>query len=122
MENNFIANIQVLIEQYELKQVCRRQDIIYKRYFLYDQLRKANYSLSAIGKIFDKNHASVLHGIRMHEVFTKSKDKIYKMYTADIVNKLITIPQEASIKNAVLNADNWDEIVQIKLQITEGYF
>ena len=122
MENNFISNIQYLIDLYELKQVCRRQDIIYKRYFLYDQLRKANYSLSAIGKIFDKNHASVLHGIRMHEVFTKSKDKIYKMYTADIVKKLITIPQEASIKNAVLNADNWDEIIQIKMQIKEGYF
>jgi hypothetical protein len=122
MENNFIANIQYLIEFYELKQVCRRQDIIYKRYFLYDQLRKANYSLSAIGRIFDKNHASVLHGIRMHNVYTKSKDKVYKMYTADIVKRLITIPQEASIKEAVLNADNWDEIVQIKLQITEGYF
>jgi len=122
MENNFIANIQVLIEQYELKQVCRRQDVIYKRYYLYDQLRKANYSLSAIGKIFDKNHASVLHGIRMHDVFTKSKDKIYKMYTADIVQGLITIPQEKNIKNAVLNAENWEEIVQIKLQINEGYF
>jgi len=122
MENNFITNIQVLIDQYELKQVCRKQDIIYKRYYLYDQLRKANYSLSAIGRIFDKNHASVLHGIRMHNVYTKSKDKVYKMYTADIVKRLITIPQEASIKEAVLNADNWDEIVQIKLQIKEGYF
>jgi hypothetical protein len=122
MENNFISNVQYLIDFYELKQVCRRQDIIYKRYFLYDQLRKANYSLSSIGRIFDKNHASVLHGIRMHQVYTKSKDKVYKMYTADIANKLITIPQEASIKNAVLNADNWEEIVQIKLQITEGYF
>lgn len=122
MENNFIENIQDLIEQYDLKQICRRQDIIYKRYYLYDQLRKANYSLSVIGRIFNKNHASVLHGLRMHQVYTKSKDKVYKMYTADIVNGLVSIPEEKNIKNAVLNSESWEEIVQIKLQITEGYF
>lgn len=121
-ENNFIENIQDLIEQFDLKKKCRRQDITYKRFYLYHQLRKANYSLSNIGKIFDKDHASVLHGLRMHEVFTKSKDKIYKMYTADIVKGLVTIPEEKNIKNAVLKAEDWEEIIQIKKQILEGYF
>lgn len=122
MENNFISNIRDLIDMYELKKVCRKQDIIFKRYYLYDQLRQANYSLTAIGTIFNKNHASVLHGIRMHDIFTKSKDKVYKMYTEDIRKGLITIPEEKNIKNAVLNADNWEEIVNIKNQILEGYF
>lgn len=122
MENNFIENIQDLIEQYDLKKKCRRQEVIYKRYYLYNQLRKANYSLGAIGKIFNKDHASVLHGLRMHEVYTLSKDKVYKMFTADIVKGLVTIPEEKNIKNAVLKAEDWEEIIQIKKQILEGYF
>jgi hypothetical protein len=122
MENNFITSIQYLIDYYDLKQICRRQGIIYKRYFLYDQLRKANYSLSAIGRIFNKNHASVLHGLRMHQVYIKSKDKVYLLHTEPIRKHLITIPEEISIKNAVLSSESWEEIIQIKLQITEGYF
>ena len=121
-ENNFIENVQDLIEQFDLKKKCRKQEVIYKRYYLYNQLRKANYSLGAIGKIFNKDHASVLHGLRMHEVYTLSKDKVYKMFTADIVKGLVTIPEEKNIKNAVLKADDWDEIIQIKKQILEGYF
>jgi hypothetical protein len=58
----------------------------------------------------------------MHQVYIKSKDKVYLLHTEPIRKHLITIPEEISIKNAVLNSESWEEIIQIKLQITEGYF
>jgi hypothetical protein len=43
---------------------------------LYFELRK-NCTLQEIGHMFRKDHASVLHGIKMHEAWTLVNDKQY---------------------------------------------
>lgn len=65
-----------LIKQYGLDLNSRSQSLVYQRFYLYHELRK-NCTLQEIGQIFGKDHASVLHGIKMHQAWTLIGDKQY---------------------------------------------
>lgn len=74
-----IARIRIakhLIKQYGLDLDSRSQTLVYQRFYLYHELRK-NCTLQEIGHMFRKDHASVLHGIKMHEAWTLVNDKQY---------------------------------------------
>lgn len=74
-----IARIRIakhLIKQYGLDLNSRSQTLVYQRFYLYYELRK-NCTLQEIGEIFGKDHASVLHGIKMHEAWSLVNDKQY---------------------------------------------
>jgi hypothetical protein len=67
-----------IIEEYQLMIPKRNPEIAFKRYFLYNFLQKRRHlSTTMIGRMFGKNHASVIHGIREHEYWWKRKDPYY---------------------------------------------
>lgn len=73
--NQDVINI---IEEYQLLQSKRSPDIAFKRYFLYNFLQKRRHlPTTMIGRMFGKNHSSVIHGIREHEYWWKKKDPYY---------------------------------------------
>lgn len=72
-----------LIKEYGLHIESRSRPLVYQRYYLYYQLRK-NCTLQEIGDIFGKDHASVLHGIKMHEAWTLVNDREYLMLISQI--------------------------------------
>ena len=71
-----IRIVKYLIKEFSLDIQSRSQALVYQRFYLYYELRK-NCTLQEIGEIFGKDHASILHGIRMHEAWTLIGDKQY---------------------------------------------
>ena len=65
-----------LAEKHGLKVRNRKRELVYKRYYLWSELRRW-HSLSAIGNMFNMDHCSVLHGLKQHNVWMKAKDYEY---------------------------------------------
>jgi hypothetical protein len=119
---DFIQNVLEVVERHDLKKVSRKQEIIYPRYYIYSLLRDAKYSLSAIGRIFGKDHATVLHGIKMHKQYTRNKDKVYEMLIDQVKAEIYITPQEYNLKEEVLKCTTLKKLEIIKNQILNNYY
>jgi hypothetical protein len=65
---NRVQLIEYLIKEHGLTTKDRSRHYIYKRSYLYYELRKLDFTLEDIGVMFGgKHYATVLHGIRQHE-------------------------------------------------------
>ncbi len=67
-----------LIDRFKLNTSSRREDITYKRYYLYNFMythRHMTYMM--IGKFFNRHHATVIHGMREHQYWYNRKDSRY---------------------------------------------
>ena len=78
---NRLEKINELIEKYGLKNNTRKRDVLFKRYFVYNELRNYGLSLSMIGEIFGKNHATILNGLRVHKDMLSYRDSDYTAET-----------------------------------------
>jgi len=81
--NQKIDLIKQLAKDHGLITTKRDREIVYKRYYLYSELRPY-CSLQQIGDIFEKDHASVCHGIKAHHVWMKAKDHMYMQTIRDL--------------------------------------
>lgn len=62
-----LIKITELIERYELNTSSRKREKVYIRSVLYHFLRSNKMTLDRIGKMFSKNHATILHGLECYE-------------------------------------------------------
>ena len=53
--------------------------------------------LEQIGRLFGKDHATVMHGIKMAKMFEHMKDAVYFEYIKHIKADLVSILEEESI-------------------------
>ena len=106
---NKIAIIHELVETYDLRNKRRDRGLIYKRYFLYNELRTSGFSLAQIGEIFGKHHASIIHGIKTHENLTGYGDEDYKHETFQLKEQLagsvLIFPEQKNARKADLKTD-----------------
>ena len=65
------------ITKYQLATNSRNRAYVYKRYYVMYRLNKCKLSLSEIGRLMNRHHATVIHGIRMHRRWTRMKDTVY---------------------------------------------
>lgn len=85
-----MATVKQLIkiaEEYNLGRRCRDQHLVYKRFYLFSELRK-ELTLESIGKIFNVKHCSVIHGLKQHESFMKNNDRVYINTINDVFQKV----------------------------------
>ena len=78
LQNEDVWNI---IESFQLNTKSRREDVAYKRYYLYNFMynyRHMTYSM--IGKFFNRDHSTVIHGMKEHEYWYNIKDERYLKY------------------------------------------
>jgi hypothetical protein len=69
-----IENVNEVIERYQLATPNRARVLVYIRSIMYTQLRNDKWTLAQIGKLFNKNHATILHGLRCYTLNIKYKD------------------------------------------------
>ena len=122
LKSDFIQNVVEVVNKYDLKRKCRKHEVLYPRYYIYSLLRNANYSLSAIGRIFDKDHASVLHGIRMHQNFSELNDKLYIELTERVREEIVVQPQSVDLKQEILKCNTIKQLNVIKYQILNNFY
>jgi chromosomal replication initiation ATPase DnaA len=73
-----ISAVREIIEIERINTKNRSHHKVHKRFFLMWYLREnTEMSLDAIGGLFNKDHATVLHGIKKHYEFTEYNDSVY---------------------------------------------
>ena len=118
-----IEKIKYIINLYDLTTSCRDRNLIYKRAYIYSELRKLGYKLIDIGIMLDKNHATVLNGLAVDKQFQNS-DIIYDKAIAHIKEYLYP-PIEGpkySIFEDVINCNNTTDLRIIKERITNNQY
>lgn len=51
----------------------RKRELTYKRCYLYQVLKNEGLSLTEIGKMFNRNHATIINGIKIYELFKEDE-------------------------------------------------
>ncbi len=78
MENIDVKKVIKICEKLGLTKPNRKQEIVYQRYAVYNFLRKnTGLSLAGIGKCFNQNHATVLHGLKTYDLYTEQNDTVF---------------------------------------------
>ena len=72
--NNTLEQAEFLIKRDNLRIKNRKREVVYKRYYLYYKLHKDGHSISSIGRLFKKHHATIIHGIKAYEMIKRYKD------------------------------------------------
>ena len=94
-ELNFLK---LQITKYQLDTDCRNRAYVYKRYYVMYRLNKCKVSLTQIGKMLNRHHATVIHGIRMHRRWTRMQDKVYLHEIEPLVQAAINNDYEDKYK------------------------
>jgi hypothetical protein len=113
--------IKELIQRDSLDTKDRYRDLIYKRSYLYAILRDEGWHLSKIGRLFNRNHATIINALKVHDAFY-GRDKIYmrnvKHY--DLIFRPIIEVQKDTIYDDVMNCHNTTALKIIKDKIMAG--
>ena len=89
MNINFdIKSIHELIDKYDLSHKNRKQVKCYQRYFLYKYLREKGVKLDEIGKLFNRGHDTVIHGIKVYNDLIDTNNKEFEIAVIDIAIEL----------------------------------
>jgi hypothetical protein len=83
-----LDNIKYLVAKYDLDSPQKTRDRSYRRYFLYDYLYPL-LTLEKIGELFNRDHATVLKGIRMAQLFESAHDQVYLEMVKDVRDDLV---------------------------------
>ena len=114
-----IDEINKLIDELDLRTKCRRNEYLIPRCILYYILKKnTNISLMGIGKLFDKDHATVMNGLRKYDALVNSNDYQFNELNQEIKDRVLEIQMDAEEKvvfertliEKVLECDNYFEM------------
>ena len=75
--------IKKLINKDGLDTKSRHAPLIHRRMYLYNVMRRHGWIYEDIGKFFNRDHASVIHGIKRYKDLIKSNDAMLKVDTEE---------------------------------------
>ena len=121
-----VEKIEQLIEQYDLASKSRERDKVYFRSYIYWLLREDGWIMSDIGNLFNRDHATVINGLKVHEAYYK-KDKVYMRFVKkldEIFNPTIDeiMVAKDTIFHDIMNCHNTTELRLIKEKIVSGWY
>lgn len=71
-------DIKELIAEFKLDKPNRTRDIVYKRYYLMYILHcRSRLCFREIGELFNRDHSSVIHGLKEHDRWWSQMDEEY---------------------------------------------
>ena len=117
-----LEEIQAIIDKYELKQKSRYMHLIYRRYYLYKVLKRDGMTLSQIGRLFGKTHASIINGINKHDIYMKYKDSSYMLHTLELREQFVLPQYYKQLKQRVLECVSLEKLEKLKEQIRCNYY
>jgi chromosomal replication initiation ATPase DnaA len=117
--------IKKIIEEHGLNTPSRKEELVYKRFVFWNYLyNKLGMTLEDVGKEFNRNHSSVIYGIRkyndliMYDDFKKMAtefedeiDSILSVVNAEAVDNLTDIEVD------LMNAKNVHELWSVKKKL-----
>jgi hypothetical protein len=136
MENK-IERVMQVIERDGLITKSRYRTFLDRRSYLYAMLNKNGMSLVEIGRLFNKNHATIINGIKKHHAYTRFKDELYlhnvkeyreifyepKKIHVDLIEKDEKKYNGSQLITDILECKNTTDLLIIKNKIlNEEYF
>lgn len=106
------------IIKYKLATNSRNRAYVYKRYYVMYRLNKCKLSLSEIGRLMNRHHATVIHGIRMHRRWSKMHDKVYLHEIEPLVQAADDLDYEDKYKVSALEKFNY---INVRIQMPWEY-
>lgn len=121
-----VEKIEHLIEQYDLASKSRERDKVYFRSYIYWLLREDGWIMSDIGNLFNRDHATVINGLKVHEAYYK-KDKVYMRFVRkldEIFKPSVDEIMESkdTIFQDIMNCHNTTQLRLIKEKIVSGWY
>ncbi len=113
--------VQEYIVKYKLQEHSKYQHLVYMRYYLYNVLYKDGMGLSAIGRVFNRTHATIYNGLKKHDDYLSYKDKVYILYTADLSSKFVKKQKIKPLKDMVLELSSMEQVEYLQTMITNNY-
>ena len=117
-----LEEIQAIIDMHDLKQKSRYMHLIYRRYYLYKVLKRDGMTLSQIGRLFGKTHASIINGINKHDIYMKYKDSSYMLHTLELREQFVLPQYYKPLKQRVLECVSLEKLEKLKEQIRCNYY
>ena len=117
-----LEEIQAIIDKHDLKQKSRYMHLIYRRYYLYKVLKRDGMTLSQIGRLFGKTHASIINGINKHDIYMKYKDSSYMLHTLELREQFVLPQYYKPLKQRVLECVSLEKLEKLKEQIRCNYY
>ena len=114
-ELNFLK---LQITKYQLDTDSRNRAYVYKRYYVMYRLNKCKVSLTQIGKMLNRHHATVIHGIRMHRRWTRMQDKVYLHEIEPLVQSALNNDYEDKYKVSAIEQFNY---INVRIQMPWDY-
>lgn len=120
-----IEQVKEYIESEGLNGRSREQFYVFRRHYLcYALYRTQELTLSEIGKIFNRDHSTVLHSIRKHEEL--KNDKLYQKKIESCI-QLMSEPltfsrQKRNIFEDIAKATNYEKLRRIRRWLNEGRY
>ena len=120
-----LEQIKEYIESEQLNGKSREHFYVFRRHYLCWALYKTNQlTLSQIGRMFNRNHATIIHSIRKHEEL--KNDKLYRGITEScqelMSEPLIFTKQRRNIFDDIAKASNLEKLRRIRRWLNEGRY
>lgn len=120
-----IEQIKEYIQAEDLNGKSREQFYVYRRHYLCWALYSTNQlTLTQIGRMFNRNHATVLNSIRKHEEL--KNDKLYrgliKTCQELMAEPLTFTKQRRNIFDDIAKATNLEKLRRIRRWLNEGRY
>jgi|694.fasta_scaffold03773_11 hypothetical protein len=95
--------IKELIKEHKLDGKMQTREKVYKRFYLMGVLYSLNtMPLNEIGKLFNRDHSTVIHGVKQHNKWWHMKDELYYRMIHDLVEivepELLSLPKNYYFK------------------------
>jgi len=121
---NQFYKIKELIKRDRLSSPKRDHELVYRRAFLMHELRSTGMTLKEIGKMFKRDHATVLHSLRTHEWMTSTNDKLYLDCISEYQFLLDRVDRESArdLVTDILKCQSYATFKVIKSRIKRGVY
>jgi hypothetical protein len=114
------------IKEKGLDQKCRKREKAYVRHYLIYKMYSTNlYGWSEIGRIFNRDHATMINSKKQHEALKRDKLYLHMIReAADLFDDAVLqyVPEPRDIFVDIQKANNLDGLRRIKRWIKEGLY
>jgi len=120
-----IELIKQIIEQDGLANKNRKREIVHRRIYLFNKLRKDGYTLKGIGSLFNMNHATILHGLKTYQNLIDVNDKQLKTdteYYELLLNLQAPETVEYNLRKEIKEAKNLVDLRKIQSRIKNNIY
>ena len=118
-----IQEIIEYIKEHNLDRKSQKREIVYRRFYLFNLLRDQGLTLSAAGRLLDRDHSTALHGATMHLQFMEQQDPLYLLHIQQEIELFEPVKEDKrDIFDDILKANNTTDLIIIKQRIADNEY